>query len=488
MSRRRRTPRKPLPTVAPSDGTPLGHLSEAELVAELARRRMQQGASLEDFEVAAEATAEVLAEEVLAQTIAALGPEDGTAKPCPRCGKSTRVKARNRTRHLLTVAGELRLSRNYHYCRACRHGFYPRDLELKLPEEGEVSEAMERRILDFGVNTSFEEAAQRWAIHYPVRISSNLVRRVVDRVGRRADSAHSALTLQQACRPTPAEAPRALVVAADGSMLNTREGWKEAKVAVVVPGDGVRVERSRKTAVEARYVAILGGQDAFRTALKAALDAELADDVMNVVWLGDGAPENWKIATELCPFATQVLDLMHAIQNAMACAKVLLGDNDPLLPLWEQRMSQLLDAPSPDGAIHELMDCLPYTSGADHLAALDKLVSYYRSNEKRMRYAEFRAAGLPIGSGIVESAHKHVLQVRMKQAGQRWSIVRGRRMVQLRAAYRTAGPRRFHRAIREALSSPPARAHSRLPNAPRRVSRRYTLGLGSPLNRQAASK
>lgn len=58
------------------------------------------------------------------------------------------VKARNRVRHLMTIAGELRLSRNCHYCKKCQFGFYPRDIELKLPEEGEVSDAMEKRVLD----------------------------------------------------------------------------------------------------------------------------------------------------------------------------------------------------------------------------------------------------------------------------------------------------------------------------------------------------
>lgn len=63
---------------------------------------------------------------------------------------------------------------------------------------------------------------------------------------------------------------------------------------------------------------MVGGQDDFRKSLDAVLKAERADEVMNVVWLGDGAPENWTMATELCPFATQVLDLMHAVQNAKA--------------------------------------------------------------------------------------------------------------------------------------------------------------------------
>lgn len=156
-------------------------------MAELARRHRTRGATLEDIELSAEEVGRSLGEDIQAATIATLPPEDGTPKPCPKCGAPVPVKARNRVRHFLTVAGELRLTRNYHHCKRCKYGFYPRDIELKLPEEGEVSDAMERRILDFGVNTSFEEAAQRWCIHYPMPISSNLVRRVVDRVGRRAE-------------------------------------------------------------------------------------------------------------------------------------------------------------------------------------------------------------------------------------------------------------------------------------------------------------
>ena len=71
------------------------------------------------------------------------------------------------------------------------------------------------------------------------------------------------------------------------------------------------------------------------------------------------------------------------------------------------------------------------TTTDDELAALDSLVRYYRNNEKRTRCT----------------------------ACQRWSMLRGRRMVQLRALYRTAGPRKFHWAIREALRVPLSRPH-----------------------------
>jgi len=486
---RRKSVKRVANSVAPNDGTKWGHLSDADLLKEtareLARRRAARGeVDLDAVESFAEDMQRELGQETLGATIDALPPEGAMPLPCPKCGALVPVKARNRSRSILTVAGELRLSRNYHHCKTCQRGFYPRDLELKLPEEGEVSDAMEKRILDFAMNSAFAESAERWGIHYPFPISANLFRRVVDRVGRRREDAHSLLALQQAALPSPEHPAKSLVIAGDGSMLLTHEGWKEAKVAVVARGESIIPD---KTVLEPRYVAVLGGQDEFRAALKAALDAESADDVMNIVWLGDGAAENWTLASQLCPFATQVLDFIHAVQNGMVCGKKLLGENDPGLADWQARIRQLVDDDSPDAAIRELLDCLPYTTNDDELAALDALVRYYRNNEKRMRYTKFRQAGLPVGSGIVESAHKHVLQARMKQAGQRWSMLRGRRMVQLRALYRTAGPRRFHWAIRAALAGPPSHHHIKVQNAPRLAKHDYVLSRGSSLNR-AASK
>lgn len=483
MSRRWKQ-RKPASSKAPNDGTALGHLSEAELLAELARRRMPKGTmDLDAIEEAVLEAGQDANAELLAATIEALPPEDSAPKPCPKCGKAVPVKTHNRVRRILTTAGELRLARNYHFCRRCRLGFHPRDRELNLPEEGAVSSAMERRILDFGVNDTFESAAERWSIHYPFSISSNLVRRVVERVGGRQDAAWSELSLQQAYRATPEELPQSLVVAGDGGMLLMREeGWKEAKVAVVARGEDFLQQKGRRSLAQARYVAEFG-QAEFRKGLAAALEAERADEVPNVVWLGDGAPENWKMASELCPLAVQVLDLPHAIQNGVSCGKKLLGDADAGLLAWQERLAQLLDAPSPDAAIAELMECLPYTTDDEQLGALDDLVRYYRTNEKRMRYTLFREMGLPVGSGIVESAHRHVLQVRMKRAGQRWALIRARRMARLRAGYRTAGARKFHAAIRAATKPPPTRAHQPLPNGPRRAKRRVTLHRGSPLNR-----
>jgi hypothetical protein len=101
-------------------------------------------------------------------------------------------------------------------------------------------------------------------------------------------------------------------------------------------------------------------------------------------------------------------------------------DRCPCLPLWQHRAGARL-SDGPDAIVAELMQC--------------------------MKYRLLREEGLPIGSGAVESAHRHVLQTRMKRAGQRWSLRNARRIARLRAAYRTAGALGFYYAIRGEVHS-----------------------------------
>ncbi len=59
---------------------------------------------------------------------------------------------------------------------------------------------------------------------------------------------------------------------------------------------------------------------------------------------------------------------------------------------------------------------------------------YFHTNAERMQYSTYRDQGLPVGSGAVESAAKHLVQQRMKRAGMRWSGRGARAILQLRCA------------------------------------------------------
>ena len=56
----------------------------------------------------------------------------------------------------------------------------------------------------------------------------------------------------------------------------------------------------------------------------------------------------------------------------------------------------------------------------DRRVVLWRNVGYFEDNVCRMKYDEYRARGIPIASGVVESACKHVVGSRLKGPGMRW--------------------------------------------------------------------
>jgi hypothetical protein len=433
----------------------LKQFSDEDLVKELARRHadkhFHEGMTMSEMELSVEEATRGDREPSIALMLSRMKPEKPTAKACPRCGKRVPVKARDRERTVKSLSGPVTFKRNYHYCEKCEYGFYPVDRLLDLPEEGELTSEMEKRVLDFAVNDVYGECAARWGLHYREPLSENQFRRVADRVGGQCEQADQG-RLQEALKPRAAAA-EVLVVEVDGSLLPIRgaEPWKEAKVGVLYHHDPAANSPIPKSA---RYAAVVNGLGEFAPVLEEALEVENIDDVGKVVWVGDGASCNWTLADQLAPDAVQILDWHHAVEHAMDCAKVLLGEESPYLPAWQQRAETLLAHGDPEALISEVMDCVPLVPRGrgqrEGLEALENLVRYYRTNANRMKYRLYSEDGLPIGSGAVESAHRHVLQTRMKRAGQRWALRNARRMARLRAAYRTAGARRFHEAIRRA--------------------------------------
>ena len=59
-------------------------------------------------------------------------------------------------------------------------------------------------------------------------------------------------------------------------------------------------------------------------------------------------------------------------------------------------------------------------------------LAYLKKRKTQMQYPTFQTQGLPIGSGVVESGHKVVVQPRLKGAGMHWSPDNVNPMVALR--------------------------------------------------------
>lgn len=67
-------------------------------------------------------------------------------------------------------------------------------------------------------------------------------------------------------------------------------------------------------------------------------------------------------------------------------------------------------------------ELLAELSAASDREGVEAHCTYFVNNQARMNYADYRAQGLPIGSGSVEGGGcKQVVGGRLKQAGMRWS-------------------------------------------------------------------
>jgi hypothetical protein len=410
--------------------------------------------TMSQMEKSIEALKEQLAKQAMDELLGDLGPEDATPKDCPKCGKKTPVRTQNVERTFFALSGQHTIFRNYHYCEHCTHGFYPRDAQIGLPTEGEVTLELEKRMFDFAINDPYGECSRRWSMHYTQEFSATLFNKVAERVGKRLEQAHDTILQQELLTPEIKKTER-LYVLNDGSMLPMVGGkWKEAKLGVIFRKESHSPysKKKRGSITQARYVAVWGDQEEFKEHMRHALDVEGWQHAKEIVWLGDGALGNWTLSESLAPLAVQILDVQHAIQHGVNFGKALLGETNDALPLWHKRIEQLVYASDVDALIGELMDSvLEAEDNPFILRGLDSLITYYRHNQHRMNYKHCLAQGMMIGSGVVESGHRHVFQSRMKRSGQHWAEPQGRRMARMRAAYKTAGVERVHHAINRAL-------------------------------------
>ena len=131
------------------------------------------------------------------------------------------------------------------------------------------------------------------------------------------------------------------------------------------------------------------------------------------VVLGDGALWIWNLATEHFPDAVQIVDLFHAKQHLSDVAKAIDGPHSDLGKPWARERHDDLDAGKLDAVLHALQP---------HAAANDEARKCVERNRERMRYPEFKAAGVCTSTRVVEAGCKVAIGTRGKRAGMHWTV------------------------------------------------------------------
>ena len=89
-----------------------------------------------------------------------------------------------------------------------------------------------------------------------------------------------------------------------------------------------------------------------------------------------------------------------------------------------------------DGNIEELIDQARAFLPKDQRAGKDvrRELGYFEKNRDRMRYAQFKAQGMFVGSGVIEAGCKAVIGQRLKQSGMEWTVRGANAIIALRCA------------------------------------------------------
>ena len=216
-------------------------------------------------------------------------------------------------------------------------------------------------------------------------------------------------------------------VSIDGSMYFTREeDWKEIKLGrIYKEEDLIEVSKGRCELQDSSYVAHLGSSKDFLPKMEYHIE-----NIKNKIFIADGATWIWNWVEDTYPDCVQIVDFFHAKEHLCEFAKDYFKDkNDRTKWIDKQSLIMLNKGISP---VIKTLNLL-----SDKTEKLRKLIGYYKNHEKRMQYHKFKEKGLQIGSGAIESAHKDVLQKRLKLSGQRWTKKGLQQMAQLRVAYKS---------------------------------------------------
>jgi hypothetical protein len=294
-----------------------------------------------------------------------------------------------------------------------------------------MSRRLQRLVTDMGADSAFASAAQKLREHHGVEVAVENVRQCVlghaRKMAERADEAPAHTRLKAA-------GPEWIVAAADGTMVplvSTQEApagadkrkhrklaWEEMRL-VAAQAHGVSSRR---------YDATLGSvEDAGKRWSRVAGMVGWALNT-HIHAIGDGA--EWIARQARQAFGTRhryTVDLYHV------CEYIAQAAPDPGKSReYVARQREALKRNQSGKVIASLAKRAESSEVPEEEAPVRRALRYLENRHEQLDYAYALEHGLPVGSGMIESGHRHVLQARLKRPGAWWRADNAHAMAQLR--------------------------------------------------------
>jgi len=375
-------------------------------------------------------------------------------------------------RNLTTLFGGVKVGR-ISYGKTNNKSVFPTDAKLNLPQD-QYSDGIRKRLSKEVIKSSFdngvESIKETTGGKIPKRQSLNVVRNVAQDFG---------LYYEQIRFTTPEESKSILVLTFDGKGIvmrhdSLRECTKKSADknkklnARLSPGE--KKDRKRMAQVAAVYTAQPHVRSAesimklkkddnlvpFKAPIRnkrvwasvereaeaviheAFLEALQRDPLQKREWvvLIDGLPHQIKLINKVMKAlkvkATIVMDFIHVLEYLWKAAWCIYEKGDALVEDWIAKQAvKILN-----GNCSQVAKGIRQTATKRALSNrenIDKCANYLLKNKQRLQYGEALKAGLPIATGVVEGACRHLINDRLDITGARWSLKGAEALLKLRS-------------------------------------------------------
>jgi hypothetical protein len=300
---------------------------------------------------------------------------------------------------------------------------------------------LQRAITDFGADVPFAQVREKIREHYGIHIANGAAAKITEDHAHRLSEADTTPVVRST------KDALTLIAEVDGSMIpivqtgtpdesgsqdrrKTRKVfWKEAKLSLM----------RRADEVTPTFAVTMGdpstaGSDLLRLAIAAGFNTR-----SHVHGLGDGAP--WIEDQMERQFGAQCryhVDFFH-VCDYLAAAKVCVAND----PDWMERQKEHLKTNQLPLVLTALEPFLEPDTVPTEAAPVRGCYRYLTNRPGQFNYQAAIQAGLPIGSGEVESAHRYVIQKRLKLSGAWWKPENAQAMLNLRVTRANGGWDRY---------------------------------------------
>ena len=286
---------------------------------------------------------------------------------------------------------------------------------------------------DFGADQAFAQAMDKIVEHYGVVLSESTIARITE--GHARAIFEAAQPTQD--WPTQPGISTAIIVETDGGMVpiveidakqaDKRKGkkllWREAKICLAHP------QGSKTLAFGGTLQGDVdaAGQCLFDCAVQAGFGT--ATPIHGV---GDGAP--WiadQIEKRFGAQGSYLVDFFHACDYLSAAGKAINSD-ERAQKTWMDEQKNRLKTHQANAVLQELQTHLESPAVQDSEAPVRQCHRYLNNRTDQLNYQDAIERDLPIGSGEIESAHRYIVQQRMKRPGAWWRAHNAEHMLALR--------------------------------------------------------